>query len=658
MSFRMFSRRSYTLATGLLAVLAVHAAYCSDVVVVDAGPTPNYADQQLAAAARVYGLDVQAVALKDASDCTRAIAAIGDPKSIGVVLMADALQSACGDRLLSAMDHEGKQKPLMIAGITDRTNPAALTKWSEGFIRGSQRGSVSQGASYLVAPSDGITRQLGGAKLPIRGTELQYLKLGGQTGSHWLIAASDGSNQYPTLAIANINGRQVFFVTAPPDSAATIPQDLLGSPFLFPVIAPQLLFLNYAAGDRAWHFPGHYANLTIDDIWLREPYGYVDYDALLQEMQQHNFHTTLAFIPWNFDRSQPALVTLFREHPDRYSISVHGDNHDHQEFGPFSIRPLSGQISDMKQGLARMAAFQRLTDLPWDPVMIFPHKMSPEGTLAALKRYNYWATVNADNIPSDATAPADPAFALRPVTLAFANFPSVRRYSAENLVPDWLFAMDAFLGNPILFYCHEAYFSAGIGVFDGIADKINHLQPDTQWAGLGTITQHFYLEKLRDDGNYDVQLLSPTIRLTSDPHHATVFFLQKEENGAVPFSVSVDGQPAAYDFSQGVIRAQVAVPAGVTREFAVTYQNDFVPSKTDIAKSSLRIAVIRHLSDFRDDVVSRSGPGRWFIRSYVANRSDWNHGAEGVGGVALVLLFLWWRSTKKKRWAAARGSAA
>ena len=29
------------------------------------------------------------------------------------------------------------------------------------------------------------------------------------------------------------------------------------------------------------------------------------YKGLLQEMQKVNFHTTIAFIPWNFDRSRP-----------------------------------------------------------------------------------------------------------------------------------------------------------------------------------------------------------------------------------------------------------------------------------------------------------------------------------------------------------------
>jgi peptidoglycan/xylan/chitin deacetylase (PgdA/CDA1 family) len=645
----MLRFRNYHFVVAILLVwMATRPGYCSDVLYVDAPPGQHYAQQQVEAAARVYGLDVDVVLLSDSGDTTKAIAAINDSKTIAVVLTAGALQTADGDRILAAATRTGHEKPVMITGITEQTDPNALMKWSAGAISGSKRWGAGQNATYEVASESQITRQLSGSKLPLSEGSVPYLTFSQPTAAHWLIAAADGTNRYPVFAFATIGGGPVFFSTTFGAADANIPADQLGSPFIFPLLAPQLIFLQHAAGEHAWHSPGHYANLTIDDLWLREPYGYVDYNSLLREMEQHNFHTTIAFIPWNYDRSQAPVVALFRDHADRYSICIHGDNHDHQEFGPFDTKPLAGQITDMKQGLARMAAFQQQTNLPYDPVMVFPHKMSPQGTLANLKKYNYWATINAENIPSDATAPADPAFALRPATLAFADFPSVRRYSAEHPIPEWLLAMDAFLGNPIFFYCHQAFFADGIGTFNPLADEVNRLQPDTQWRSAGFIAQHLYLEKLRDDGNYDVQLLSATVSLTNDHGHDTVFFLDKLEDGAVPFKVTTDGQTQAYDFVNGHLRMQVPVRAGAASQIAVTYQNDLVLSKIDISKSSLRVAVLRHLSDFRDDVVTRSGPGRWFVRSYVANRSTWNHGAESSALLILLAALYWWRTAKRR----------
>jgi len=66
-------------------------------------------------------------------------------------------------------------------------------------------------------------------------------------------------------------------------------------------------------------------DLTVDDAWLREPYGYLQYSDLLQEMRRHNFHTTIAFIPWNYDRSEPDVISLFRANSDRLSICIHGN---------------------------------------------------------------------------------------------------------------------------------------------------------------------------------------------------------------------------------------------------------------------------------------------------------------------------------------------
>src|SRR4029077_9053876 len=98
------------------------------------------------------------------------------------------------------------------------------------------------------------------------------------------------------------------------------------------------------------------------------------------------------------------------------------------------------------------------THVPHDPVMVFPHAISPVETLAVLKRYNFAATVNSINVPLGAEAPADPEFALRTATMAFSNFPSLRRYSAEAPRPESQLAIDAFLGNPMLFYVHQGFF--------------------------------------------------------------------------------------------------------------------------------------------------------------------------------------------------------
>jgi hypothetical protein len=409
-----------------------------------------------------------------------------------------------------------------------------------------------------------------------------------------------------------------------------------------------MIFLRNAAGERAWHSPGHYANLTVDDIWLREPYGHVNYEQLLREMQLHNFHTTLAFIPWNFDRSQPAVVSLLQGHPDRFSICVHGNNHDHQEFGAYDSRPLGKQTSDIKQAVARMSKFSELTHLPYDRIMVFPHSIAPAETLAVLKRYNFSATVNSLNVPLGSHPPSDPEFSLRASSLAFSNFPSLRRYSAEAPRPESQLAIDAFLGNPILFYAHHNFFASGIAAFNNIADTVNQLQPDTQWRSLGDIAQHLYFEKLRDDGSYDIRALTPTFRIENIQKRAVTYFIEKEEDFTIPLTVLVDGKAYPYERSGSGLRLQLLIPAGMSREITVKYENDLDISATNIAKTSLRITAVRYLSDFRDNVVSQSVLGRQFATLYTANEAAWNAALVSLAAILVGIVATWFLRVQKR----------
>ena len=75
------------------------------------------------------------------------------------------------------------------------------------------------------------------------------------------------------------------------------------------------------------------ACLIIDDPLLRPKYGCIDYEKLLEQMKAHDFFTEIAFIPWNYKRSDPKTIRLFAENRDYYAICVHGCNHLGNEFG-------------------------------------------------------------------------------------------------------------------------------------------------------------------------------------------------------------------------------------------------------------------------------------------------------------------------------------
>ena len=647
----MTSRVRFSLRIGAVslwvALICCPACYSADVVYLGIAGVPSTAAHQTEIATGFYGLSTTKYQLGKANerDALKALRGLRRGKTLAVIVAADVLGSAYQSQVLDALRGAGPQQvPVAVVGITADTAPAVLKEWSENAISGCSGPIAASGHSvYHIGSVEPVTKELSGEELAVRPGRTCALVLDTSKGQS-IMVLSAGSAEGPVLARTGAAHQERFFAAefAPGNTAP--PADAYDQPvYQFSVLAPLMMFLRYAAGEHAWHSNAHFANLTIDDALLREPYGHVRYGELLAEMQRHNFHTTIAFIPWNFDRSEAEVVSLFRAHRDRFSICVHGDNHDHQEFPALSQKALNLQAANVRQALARMEKFQKLTGIPYDPVMVFPHSIGPEKTLGLLKQSNYAATANSRDIPLDAAAPSDPTFPLRPVTLAFANFPSLRRYSAEIDIPTSELAVDAFLGNPLLFYVHQGYFTGGSGQFDYTADRVNRLVPGTQWRGLGYIAEHLYFERAREDGNYDIKAFTSTLDLENVHPKDAIFFVEKEEDFQIPLRLSVDGQAHPYTRDGNRIRFELPVRAGMSRRVEIRYEPELDLSAVDTSKSSLRVAVLRYLSEFRDNVVSRTRAGQSFIRVYTEHESGANQiiGAllafVALGGVTLIL---------------------
>jgi hypothetical protein len=377
-------------------------------------------------------------------------------------------------------------------------------------------------------------------------------------------------------------------------------------------------------------------------------------------MENHNFHTTIAFIPWNYDRSEPDVVSLFRDNPDRFAICIHGNNHDHQEFykyetkrgDPWPTKPLDVQEANIKQALRRMAKFRSMTRLSYDKVMVFPHGIAPARTLGLLKKYNFMATVNKGNVPLGSHEPSDALFRLRPVTMKFENFPCINRYTPSRTKSD--IAIDLFLDNSLLFCAHHDFFEDGIDAFNETADLINEIEPDVVWQSLGHICQHLYLEKLRDDGNYDVLAFSSNFILINTHHHDVTYFVQKEESFSFPIrQVTVDDQQYSYKKSEKDLMLEVCLPAGESRHIVVEYENSLDLASIDISKSDARVNRLRRLSDYRDMTLSKNVAGR-FLTHFYYDTGLYRLGLKRLTILILVLSILitfgaWYFKRRKKR---------
>jgi hypothetical protein len=344
----------------------------------------------------------------------------------------------------------------------------------------------------------------------------------------------------------------------------------------FAQVVPLMMVMRYALGEEVWHSSDDFANLTIDDPTLTEPFGQLSFIELLSEMEAHNFHTTIAMHPVSWFESEPNVVSLFLAYPNRYSVVQHGNNGDGYEFYRYNLstdveykgeflpsRPLVDQEADIIQGLARMEKHEILTGIPFERIMIFPWGISPEPTLELLKKYNFLATVNAQELPLDVARPIDWDFGMYQSNMNFGNFPTLtRRHPGTyepfqpNLQP---FVLDLFIDKPALFYSHAGeLFASGIDTFNPVADGINNLEGEVEWRSLGYIITHLYLEKAEDDGSISVMMYGNHVIITNKTSEEGLYHLTKEETLNVPIStVTVNGHEFPYHVEEGLLMLDV-----------------------------------------------------------------------------------------------------
>ena len=161
---------------------------------------------------------------------------------------------------------------------------------------------------------------------------------------------------------------------------------------------PLVLYIKWAFAETCWSAPETNACLVIDDPVLKPRHGFVNFQELLSLMKRHKFSTNIAFIPWNWRRSAPEVVRLFRENPENYSLSVHGCDHTRAEFGGSDQQRLYWKT---QQALERMNRHESITGIRHDRVMVFPQGIFSEAAMSALKHTDLIAAVNNDIITSD-----------------------------------------------------------------------------------------------------------------------------------------------------------------------------------------------------------------------------------------------------------------
>jgi hypothetical protein len=367
---------------------------------------------------------------------------------------------------------------------------------------------------------------------------------------------------------------------------------------------PIAMYLKWAFHDDCWASPETSACLIVDDPLLTPRYGFLHFRDTLELMDSHSFTTAIAFIPWNWRRTNPRTAAIFRQRPDRFSLCVHGCDHTNREFAARSTEALNGRI---KSAIRRMDALSQTTSIPYDRVMVFPQgAFSPE-TGRALKLNGFVAAVNTEVSPWDGEGNETTIGDLWNVaTMKYGTFPIfTRRYPAHGVANA---AFDALLGKPCMIVeHHEAFRQHGSDLVNYIAE-LNSLNWNLRWRSLGDAIRRSYKVRSEADGTKVVHLFANRLVL-DNPSDAPqeLLFLKQEADPECLKAVMVNGRGIAFSCADGYLQFAVTLAPRQTAEVHIGYFDSLpAPLGKDTLAYLLHAGARRYASELRDNYLSQS----------------------------------------------------
>lgn len=357
------------------------------------------------------------------------------------------------------------------------------------------------------------------------------------------------------------------------------------------------------------------ACLIVDDPPLKGRYGFLDFDKALELMGHHNFTTTIAFIPWNWRRTDSGTLNLFRSHAERFSLVFHGCDHTAGEFEIQSSAFLNRKI---QTSIQRMEHFRRRASFSADRVMVFPQGRFSTESGRALKLNGFVAAVNTEVAPAQTDANETTIADLWSIAIMkYGAFPIfTRRYLSHGIEN---FAFDALLGKPCLIAAHHDVFRDHARDLVEFIGRLNSLRWNLVWRPLGDAICRTFIARRLNDGTRAVQMFAGSLTLeTSGAEGHKTLLLKQEVDPACVQAVCVNDAPVPFSVRNGYLRFWLTTHPGKTAFVRVVYRNDFgaIPD-LDALGINIRVAAKRYLSEFRDNYLSRSDRlsqgANWFV---------------------------------------------
>ena len=372
-------------------------------------------------------------------------------------------------------------------------------------------------------------------------------------------------------------------------------------------VVPLVMFIKHVFPDLAWGPAELGACLVIDDPLLKPTYGFCNFSKLRDLMQEHQFTTNIAFIPWNWRRTSPATGNFFNQESKHFSISVHGCDHTAGEFGTTSIEALHNKAQLAR---SRMRDHEARTKIHHDPIMIFPQGVFSSDCPQVLKRNGFLAAVNTEIAPVDSQ---NAQTRIRDVwdvaIMKYGGFPIfTRRYAFHGLEN---FAFDLLLGKPCIIVAHHDSFKDEGAALVDLIGEIGALNCSVHWRSLGQVVRRACRRRNNTDGSQHLEMYANELIVENPSNQAIELRIWKRKSSDdVASQILCDGMPVTWRTKDEHFVFGGRIEPHSESNFRVVYPEQAVSKNV---RRSLRfeagVAARRLLSEFRDNYVATN----WFL---------------------------------------------
>ena len=511
-------------------------------------------------------------------------------------------------RLLEACNHRPESMPhshqnIHSAFVFADGDPQVLEKLVQ-LLAGDERAELrhihSGGEEFVVANDTEFCGIMASLRVPVSSPNDDVCLVSniGDTGALSLISSASGSI-FLKLQCGDV---PVFVSTSAEiidiDRKLTTQNFDVRAQFLSAV--PVVLYIKWAFAETCWNAPQANACLVIDDPVLKSTHGFVDFQQLLSLMKRHNFSTNVAFIPWNWRRSAPEVVQLFRENPAHYSLSVHGCDHTRGEFGSSDRQRLYWKT---QQAIERMTQHQSITGISHDRVMVFPQGIFSEAAMDVLRRTGLIASVNNDVISADPHPRAITVSDVWDIAVMRYSFPLfTRRYPWEGIEN---FAFDVLLGKPAIAVIHHDYCSDHCARLVNFIQRLNALHRAPTWRNLGEVVRRSCRQREVSLGAVEVQMYGTELRIENRSEQPKHFLIKRRDHEASAIQrICAGAQEISWKPVNGHIELEIELNPGENQVIQIRFYDAAEKRRSgDNLPYRLKAMLRRYLCEVRDNYI-------------------------------------------------------